>query len=117
MTGTEQRLGALAVANERRVAKAEMKREWRELEQHVLLRRIAGLLEDKPEVLASFRIEEMLKSVNGIGPTKMKDLARAAEWAEPSWRVAKLTDRQRRLLAQVLRDRANHAEARHASAA
>lgn len=117
MTGTEQRMSALAEANERRVRKARMKEDWRTQEQHVLLRELARLLEEEPDALQSFKIDEMLRTVRGIGPSKMKMLAKAADYAEPSYRVSRLTDRQRRLLAQVLRDRANDVEGRGVQAA
>lgn len=114
----EQRMQALAAGQKRRLRKAALKREWSAGEMEPVLRKVADLLErDKDGKLVSFKVEELLTTIPGIGKTKARMIANGADWIELTRRVDKLTDRQRGLLAKGLRQRADEVEARHVSAA
>lgn len=116
----DPRMAALAIANERRVAKARLKESWAPPRAgQDVLREIAGMLEDPKEThrLDAFKVGELLLAVPGVGRTKARQLAIAAERLELMNKVGPLTARQRGVLAEVLRDRAVEVEARHATAA
>lgn len=113
-----QRTDALAKAQKVRLAKAELKRSWYGRPAPDVLREVAGMLEDPSCVqLESFKLSELLLTIPGVGKTKARDIAHAAEWIELTHRVGRLTQRQRDLVARVLRQRAEAVEARHAQAA
>lgn len=113
-----QREKALERAQTVRLAKAELKRSWQGRPQWDVLREIADMLDDAEcDRLDSFKVVELLMTVPGIGRTKAKMIAQAADWVELSHRVSRLTMRQRELLARVMRDRSDDAEVRSVHAA
>lgn len=112
-----QRTDALAKAQKIRLAKAELKRSWVGRDAPDVMREVAGLLEDPScTQLESFKLSELLTTIPGIGKTKARDIAHAAEWIELTHRVGRLTARQRELVARVLRQRAENTEARRVAA-
>lgn len=114
----DQRMAALAKAQEARIGKARLKDSWAGRPGHEVLREVAGLLEDEQERrLDAFKIGELLTAVPGVGKNKARNLAIAAERLELMAKVGPLTPRRRQVLAQVLRDRAEDVEERHASRA
>lgn len=91
-----QTLEALAVANEVRFARAELKREIFRGETSV-----AEVLADPPTYLARMPIGELLRAQSLWGPTRSRKLLRRAEIRETR-RVGELTERQRDLIARLL---------------
>lgn len=109
----EQREKALERAQSVRLAKAETRRHISDLPEPESLRFVAQhLADEKSDRLDAFKIAELLGTIPKVGKSKAAMLAAQAERLEPMKRVRQLSMRQRGVLAQVLLNRADEAEAR-----
>lgn len=109
-----QRMDALAEANRIRLASAEHRRQLRRLSFVDGLNRAAEMLEDPDEGVARMQVGHLLRSIHRVGRKKVPRLLRQADLnpAALNRRVGpgeirhaqpQLTQRQRLLLADVLR--------------
>lgn len=92
----QQRLEALARANEIRIQRSELKRSLRNGEE-----RLEELITDPPEFLHSAKVAELLMSVPKVGPVRAAKILEQCR-VSPSKTVIGLTPRQRRELLEVL---------------
>lgn len=102
----EQRMDALAAANEIRLGIARVRAEVFALEQPAGCEEVAGLLENPDETVSAMKIGTLLLSVRKFGRQRVGRLLSMAEVRSMDRRVRDLSERQRRVLAGLLRDRA-----------
>lgn len=95
----DQRMEALAKANEIRVARAKLKIDIKRGRVNAL-----NVLLDPPAVFATMRVTEVLLAMPKIGRVKANRLLRTAR-CSPSKTLAGLSDRQRGELVGLLRRR------------
>jgi hypothetical protein len=101
----QQRMTALASANDKRIAMARHRKQIRELGYFDGLTHVARLLEANEDCDAyGMPIARLMTSVPRLGPQKAE---RICVYARVSGhrRVRDLTDRQRNVIARVLRER------------
>lgn len=103
---TAQRRQALAVANERRIRKAEVKRTLGDMRSSAAIRQAARIVErtDDP-ALQAFTVVELVGACPKIGRVRTAKLIRAAQ-ISPTKRLRELCLTQRARLAAVLREAA-----------
>lgn len=97
----DRRMGALAKANEVRVARARLKQQLRAGDV-----RIEQALATPPECASTAKVLELLLAVPNLGPTRASRLLTSAG-VNPTKTVGTLTERQRTHLIDLLRSRAN----------
>ncbi|MBA2706836.1 MAG: hypothetical protein H0U59_03410 [Gemmatimonadaceae bacterium] len=93
----EQRDKSLRLANEVRVARAQLKRDLRAGAVNPI-----RLVMDPPDYAARMTVSTMLRAVPKVGVVKAKAIPRRAGFSEDR-RLADLTDRQRHQFAMALR--------------
>lgn len=93
----QQRLEALARANEIRIMRSELKRGLRAGEE-----RLEDIITNPPGYLHSAKVAELLMSVPKVGPVRAARILEQCR-VSPSKTVIGLTPRQRRELLDVLR--------------
>lgn len=96
---TDQRMEALAEANRIRFARAQLKRDVKETPARLVVE-----LVDPPDWLLSMRVLVFLRMLPYWGAVRVKKLLREFRVSE-SATVGGLTDRQRKVLAEVLLER------------
>lgn len=101
-----QRMSALDHANEIRIGNAQLRREIRALSKPDAYRRVADLLECPEGYVESMPIGRLLNSIERVGARKVDRILMVACVRSSDRRVGALTDRQRSILAVVLRDAA-----------
>jgi hypothetical protein len=101
-----QRDSARAKANEHRRTIREYKAALRSLPRYDAAERLADFLEapDNPDALEAAPLWALLTSINRLGDAKAALAMRSAGVLAPDKRVRNLTERQRRVLAEWLRD-------------
>ncbi len=92
----QQRLEALARANEIRIQRSELKRGLRSGDE-----RLEEIITDPPAFLHSAKVAELLMSVPKVGPVRAAKILEQCR-VSPSKTVIGLTPRQRRELLEVL---------------
>lgn len=105
MTPTEQRMSALARANEVRIENAQVLAEIHGLSYREGMRRVAGLLAE-PGTCGALPVYRLLMAPRRIGASKVATILRAAGVVSGDRRVRELSPRQRDMLAGLLRRRA-----------
>jgi hypothetical protein len=102
---SQQQTQALVWANEVRVAVAQLRHEISDLPQLEAKALVAGLLEDfdSDEVAEKMRIGAMLISIHGIGVGTVGTWLASAGVRSVDRRVRDLSERQRSVLARLLR--------------
>lgn len=107
MPGTmEQRMGALEVANLVRISMCERKREIHGVSTVEGLRWIASMLEDGDPVVGPMPVGKLLFAVRHVGRERVRKWLTAAGVRSEDRKVRELSERQRVVLAGVLRERA-----------
>jgi len=96
---TDQRMEALAEANRIRFARAQLKRDVKETPARLVVE-----LVDPPDWLLSMRVLDFLRMLPYWGAVRVKKLLREVRASETA-SVGGLTDRQRKVLAEVLLER------------
>ena len=107
LTVGNQKILALARANEVRVGVAGERRRIAYLSYVDGCRLLAEMLADPSEMLLSARIGWLLLSVRGVGRVKVSPLLNRAGVRSWDRHVRDLSDRQRRLLVEILRESAD----------
>lgn len=103
---TVQRMNALLAANAIRKARRVVKQEIRRPDSLTRgLEACAAILEDNPPAIAGMRVEKLLRSVPRLKQSRLLEFLRRAGCSTVKL-VGDLTDRQRELLIDALRDRA-----------
>lgn len=92
----QQRMEALARANEVRIRRSELKRNLRSGEE-----KLESIITDPPEYLHSAKVAELLMSVPKVGPVRAAKILEQCR-VSPSKTMVGLTPRQRRELLDVL---------------
>jgi len=93
----DQRLDALREGNRIRVARADLKREVREMSSTRAEALVRRLIEDPPDDLLTMRVEELMRAVPKLGEGKVAKLLRRVG-VSPSKTLGGLTERQREAL-------------------
>lgn len=100
----EQRMAALSLANERRMKIARVRRELAEADRASSWSRLAELLEHPTPAVAVMPVERLLRSARYLGPAKARRLRERAGVGATK-RLRQTTERQRRMIAEMLRAR------------
>lgn len=101
----DQKMGALALANEIRMSNARLRRDIGALSYSEGCERVADLLASPVGPVASLPIARLLKCINRVGDDGMIKFVRHAGIFSTTKRVRALTVRQRQALIWALRNR------------
>ena len=100
----QQCMEALAVANAIRMSNARLRREIAALDYEAGAAKVIAVLDEPSGPVGSIKVGMLLRCIHGVGELKMAQLLRHAGIFSVTRRVGTLTPRQRRALAQVLRE-------------
>jgi hypothetical protein len=104
-------MAALAVATEYRLRRAEERRRLAALPLPEGLRGVAALVEDLPDWLGSARPAEPLRWPRRSGPHRVQLILTRARLGVTTRTLGELTQRERDVLAQVIRSAAEELDA------
>lgn len=95
----QQRLRALAQANETRAARSHWKRAVREMDRATSMRALAVLVGDPPEWASTWRLTDILHALPRFGRVKIRRTMTGWAFGE-QLRLGAMTERQRRLVVE-----------------
>lgn len=101
-----QPLAALAVANERRIRMAATLNQIRPLNPRAGREHAAAIIDNPDEHERVLPLYRLLAAIRWVGDDQIGRLLQRAGIVRPNKRLGDLTDRQRRALADALRDAA-----------
>lgn len=105
MTDIQQCHSAKAIADHVRITNAATLRHARQLDKFTGADTIAGFIERNEAPFNALRVRHAIMAVKGIGDERLKNVLLAAGVRDSHRRIRELSDRQRGVLAAVVRGR------------